>query len=103
MPVNYFPGPVRKGNGGRKARHQGLDLGVVENYGVGAVAQEAWPQVGTVRGDGFRGHMDQLGIGNPRRPRKQAVDLVPGQVFIRCDGVALAHCLRPAEQSLDRA
>lgn len=50
MPVNDLPGPVREGNGGRKARHQGFDLGVFENYGVGAVAQEAWAQMGAVPG-----------------------------------------------------
>ena len=39
MPLKDLPGPVREGNGGRKARHQGFDLGVVENDGVGAVAE----------------------------------------------------------------
>ena len=86
-----------KGNGCRKARHQLLDLAVIENRAVAFVPQESARPSGFKRSERVRRNVNDASR-DTESVRDGFVDLVPRQHFIRRDVVALTDTARVSEE-----
>src|SRR6185312_3012051 len=87
-----------KGGGRDEVRNERLDLAVVEDHGVGTVAQVAGTHLRVGRGNRIRGHVNDIRR-DGERCAEVAGDLVPGVHLIRGDLEGVADGLRVTEEA----